>query len=84
MAQRKGTAKKKTRARRKRRRGTGRRTKGVLGYASECQPDSFRYYTLLAEAAKTPPTHTHTLTQIGSHTREAQTVSYFEHVCVSV
>lgn len=64
--------------------GTGRRTKDVLGYASECQPDSFCYYTLLAEAAKTPPTHTHTLTQIGSHTHEAQTVSYFEHVCVSV
>ncbi len=40
--------------------GTGRRTKGVLGYVSECQPDSFCYYTLLPEAAKTPPTHTHT------------------------
>lgn len=59
---RKGMAKEKTRVWRKwrRRRGggcRGRKTKGILGYVSECQPDSFCYYTLLPEAAKSAPTH---------------------------
>lgn len=49
--------------------GEGRRTKGILGYVSECQPDSFRYYTLQPVAANTPPTH-----------RDTHTVSYPEHV----
>lgn len=49
--------------------GTGRNMKGVPGYVSKCQPDSFHYFAPRPEDAKTPPTHKHT--QI-----DKRTVSY--------
>lgn len=85
MAQRKGTAKKKTRARRKRRRGDRAEDEGRTGICEWMPTGQFSLlYSTSRGCQNTTYTHTHTLTQIGSHTHEAQTVSYFEHVCVSV